>query len=439
MKRLNDVAFAALMIMVSSVAVADDIAPVRPLSLKQAQDTARSNHPRIQVAQLHWQASQEAIVQAKAAYLPHITQETVGAISNSSKNAPARLAAGWGLVPPPVASRAATGVVLKQLVTDFGRTSSLVDSSELKARADEETLQATDAQVLLAVTSAYYQVLQAQEVLSVADETYSLRTLNRKQVKALMDSGLRSSLDLSFAEVNLSEAELLRIKARNDLNSARAILSTAMGNRETEAFEAEEQPMPPSIDRLDTAITEALYRRPDLRTARLQLQAAEKFVEAEEAASRPKIEFVGDINYMPWINLEPGTYPKFNLIGGLIIDVPVFEGFELQARAQKARKEAVAASYSLTDAENAVLRDVRVSWMNSKTAFERLEPARQQLAEAEKAYKLAQSRYEIGLGSIVELTQSQLNLTRAQIGEIEVRIEYQQQRAELEYQAGRLR
>lgn len=411
----------------------------RALSLNEVQDAARSNHPRLQVAQLRAQASQEAIVQAKSAYLPHINQETVAAISNSNKKAPARLAAGFGLAPPPVAGRAATGVVLNQLVTDFGRTSSLVESSELKAMASDENVQATEAQVVLVVTSAYYQLLQAQQVLKVANETLAARELNLEQVNALMESGLKSSLDVSFAEVNVSDAKLLLLKAQNDLESARAILSTAMGNRDTEIVEALEEPMPLPTQNLETAITEALYLRPDLRTVRLELQAAEKFVEAEKAASRPKIELVGDINYMPWVNLESGKYPSFNAIGGLLVNVPVFEGFELQARAQKAQKEYQAASHGLTDAENAILRDVRVSWMTARTAFERMEPAHQQFLETRKGYKLAESRYQIGLGSIVELTQAQLNLTRGAIGEIEARIEYQQQRAELDYQTGKLR
>lgn len=430
---------AASVLMLGGRGPAASAETTRPLSLKEVQETARSNHPRMQVAQLRAQASQEAIVQAQAAYLPHINQETVGAISNSSKNAPARLAAGFGLAPPPVAGRAATGIVLKQLVTDFGRTSSLVESSELKAKASEENIQATDAQVMLVATSAYYQLLQAQEVLKVADEAMAARTLNLKQVQALMESGLKSSLDVSFAEVNVSDAKLLQLKARNDLESSRAILSTAMGNRDTEIVEALEQPMPSPTQTLETAITEALYLRPDLRELRLELQAAEKFVEAEKAAARPKVELVGDINYMPWVNLESGKYPSFNAIGGLLVNVPVFEGFELQARAQKAQKEYQAVSHGLTDAENSTLRDVRVSWMTAKTAFERMEPAHQQYVETQKAYKLAESRYQIGLGSIIELTQAQLNLTRGAIGEIEARIEYQQQRAELDYQTGKLR
>ncbi|MDF9392084.1 MULTISPECIES: TolC family protein [Methylococcus] len=409
------------------------------LSLREAQEAARTNHPRIQVAELQAQASQEAVIQARAAYLPHITQQTVGAISNSSKNAPARLAAGYGLAPPPVASRTATGAYLKQLIYDFGRTSNLVASAELNAKASEENRAANEAQIILLVTAAYFQMVQAQAVLKVAEDTLAKRELNLRQVKALTASGLKSALDVSFAEVNQSDAQLLLLKAQNDLASARAVLSTAMGRRDEEVFDVREEPLPPPIGKLESAITEALYLRPDLRTLRLQLQAAEKFAEAEKAAARPRIELVGDINYMPWVNIEPGKYPKFNVVGGLLIDVPVFEGFALEARENKAKKEYQAASHGVTDAENNILRDVRVAWMAAKTAFERMKPAHQQFLEADKSFQLAQSRYQMGLSSIVELTQAQLNVTRAAIDEIEARIEYQIRCADLDYQKGKLR
>lgn len=421
----------------------EENSPEKPMSLQQVQETARQNHPLIAQAQMKAQASQDAIVQAKSAYLPNVLAETVSTVSTSSKKTPARLTAGWGLAPGPVAAREAGGLTLKQLVTDFGRTAALVEGSELKAKASEADIQATDAQVVLLATNAYYQVFQSQEVLKIAGETLKARQIDLNQVKALMKSGLKSSLDVSFAEVNFSDAQLLQIKAHNDLNSARAILSTAMGYRDTQNVLAAEQPMPPPLENLDRAITEALYLRPDLQSARLQLQAAERFVEAEKAAARPNIQLVGNVNYMPYLNYQtgdrPGAYPQFNAIGGLLIDVPVFTGFELTARRDKAQNEARAASHGLTDAENEILRDVRVAWMASKTARERLPPAHQQFLEAQKAINLAQSRYNLQLASIVELTQAQLNLTRAAIGELEARVDLQMRRSELDYQMGKLR
>ena len=426
------------LLIVCGYAVNADAAP-RLLSLKEAQDAARTNHPTVRAADLQAQASQEAVIQARAAFLPHVNQQSIGVISNNTKLEAARLAVGSGLANSAVASRAATGVVVKQLIYDFGRTSNLVESSEFKAMASEENKAANDAQVVLLVTSAYYQLVQAQAVMKVAEEALAERELNLKQIKALETSGLKSSLDVSFAEVNLSDAKLLSYKAQNDLAAARSVLSTAMGNRDDEAFEAREEPLPPPIEKLDTAINEALYLRPDLRSLRLQLRAAEHFAEAEKAAARPTIELVGNVNYMPWVNMQSGKYPAFNAAGGLQIDVPVFEGFALEARAGKAQKEYQAAGYGINDAENTILRDVRVTWMSAKTAFERMEPAHQQFLEANKSYSLAQSRYQMALASIIELTQAQLNLTRAAIGEIEARTEYQTRFAELDYQVGKLR
>ena len=75
----------------------------------------------------------------------------------------------------------------------------------------------------------------------------------------------------------------------------------------------------------------------------------------------------------------------------------------------------------------------------NRTAFERVGLTGQLLKQAQLALDLARGRYDLGLSSIVELSQAQLNLTAAQIGSASARYDYQAQRAVLTYQVGALR
>ena len=97
------------------------------------------------------------------------------------------------------------------------------------------------------------------------------------------------------------------------------------------------------------------------------------------------------------------------------VNIPVFNGFLYPARAREASLRAQAAQERLRDLRDRISRDVRTSWLNATTAYDRLAVTQQLLDQANLALNLAQSRYNLGLGSIVELSQAQLQLTQAQI------------------------
>ena len=110
--------------------------------------------------------------------------------------------------------------MVRQLITDSGRTSSLISSSRLQAQATAQNAQATRYDVILAVNRSYFDVLHAQAVVKVAEETVSARQLLSDQVTELARNNLKSQLDVSFAEVNVSEAKLLLLRAQDGVQQA---------------------------------------------------------------------------------------------------------------------------------------------------------------------------------------------------------------------------
>jgi outer membrane protein len=74
--------------------------------------------------------------------------------------------------------------------------------------------------------------------------------------------------------------------------------------------------------------------------------------------------------------------------------------------------------------------------LNAATAYQRLGLTLELLQQAQLAMELSQSRYDLGLAAIVELSQAQLNLTSAQIANTTARYDYQEQRALVDYQIG---
>ena len=148
-----------------------------------------------------------------------------------------RIAAG-ALNNPIIYDRFADGVTVEQLVTDFGRTHELVKSANLHAKAQEENVTTSRADVLLQVDAAYFNALKAQAVLRVAQETVKDRQLVSDQVTEMEKNKLKSGLDVSFANVDLAQAQLLLVQAQNDLQASYAELVRRAGIRRPENLPA---------------------------------------------------------------------------------------------------------------------------------------------------------------------------------------------------------
>jgi outer membrane protein len=419
-------------ILVLAVWGASLCAQTMQLTLADAQRLAIQNNPQFGAAKLNAAAAYQIPIEYRANLAPSVTGLATGVGADSAS----RLAAG-GLNNPVVYSRLAAGVVVSQLITDFGRTRSLVDSANLHAQAQDQRTEATRADILLAVSRAYFGLQRAEQVLKVAQKTVDARQLVSDQVTALEGSQLKSMLDVSFANVNLADARLLLAQAQNDLKSGAAELATAMGLPGQTAFMLSEEQTPVSLpDSPDPLIQAALQDRPELKDLRLELSSAERFAKAEHALNYPTIAAAGAVGVVPaGEQAVPGRYGA----AGVNVTIPIFTGGLFKARQSEAELKAQEAQQNIRDLENRVTRDVRVAYLNARTAFERVGLTDQLLKQARLAFDLAQGRYNLGLSSIVELSQAQLNVTSAEIAAASAIYDYQAQRVVVEYQVGALR
>ena len=326
---------------------------------------------------------------------------------------------------------------VEQLVTDFGRTHELSKSSGLHAQAQEQNVVTSRAEVLLHVDEAYFDALKAQAVLQVAQQTVQERQVVADQISALASNQLKSDLDVSFAQVDLSQGQLLLIQAQNNLQASFADLSAALGYPDQRTFTLIEEPLPgaPPSD-LQQMINDALQNRPELVAERLNVESAGSYATAERDLSLPTISTAGAAGLTPF--RQAGLDSRY-AAAGFNVNIPIFNGHLFGARLAEAKYRAQAEGQNLRDLQNRIARDVRTAWLSANSAFQRLSVTAQLLAQTTQALDLAQARYQLGLSSIVELTQAQLNLTQAQIEQASAKYDYQAQLQVLKYQIGNLR
>jgi len=405
------------------------------LTLKQAEALAVKDNPQISVARLIALASQQVTREVRSNLWPTATGDLTGVDAQSGS----RITAG-ALNNPIIYERAAVGVMVAQLITDFGRTTNLVSSANYAAKAESENALATKEQVLLAVDKAFYNALQSQAVLTVAQRTVSERQTVADQVEALFKSKLKSELDFSFASVNLAQAKLLLLDAQNNEGAALATLSMVLGFPALQNFQLVEetsQLAAPPVN-VDDLISQAFSDRPEILSLQFQYQSARNFQTAERDLLFPSIRAIGAVGDTPVGNVAVAPNPgAFNNTYGAIganVEIPLFNGFLYTAKAREANLRSQATQERLVDMRNLISRDVRTSWLNANTAYQRLAVTQQLLQQANLALDLAQARYKLGLGSIVELSQAQLQQTQAQISYAQAGYDYRLTLAVLTYE-----
>ena len=402
------------------------------LILADAVKMAIKNNPGVSVARLLALAQHQVVRETRAAELPTVT----GNITAEDAADGSRVSAG-SLTASRLIEHAGAGAGFTQLITDFGRTSNLVASSKLQEKAQNAHALATTEDIVLAADQAFFNALQAQALLKVARQNVSTRQTTETQIGAMTKNKLKSTLDLSFADVNLSQAKLLLLDAQNNIDSTMAALDAVLGLDRQVDWELVDGDVPlvaPPAD-ADQLLQVALKQRPDLEALSFDQQAAVKFSRAQHDQMLPTISAAGTAGGVP---VRPGEYYTQSWWGavGVNVSIPIFNGFLYSAQAKEASIRAQAASEQSRDLRDQIARDVRTAWLASNTAYQRVSVTAELLKEANLALRLAQTRYQLGLSSIVELSQAQLQQTDAAIGNTDAQYQYRLALATLNYQIG---
>jgi len=403
---------------VATPAPAPAASAARALTLAQAEALALKNNPQITIGKLRALVARQFVRESRSALLPNAYLSVTGVDSNPGS----RLAAGF-LNNPILYPRAAAGATVGQLITDFGRSTSLLSSSEYQAKAEDQNSAATTAQIILAADQAFYNVLDTKALVVVAQQTVDSRQLFVDKIKALTDAKLKSDLDLSFARVDLERGKLLLLEARNNYQTSLAVLSAILGysdEQDFQLFEEQAAIAAPSPD-VSPLIQQALSQRPEVLALQDEVAAAQKFSSAEHDLLRPTVTALGVVGEAP---VRDNHIPNWYGAVGVNINIPVFSGFLFNARAKAADLQTDVNRQKLLDLRNNIARDVRTSWQDTNRAYERLSVTQQLRDEASLALDLAQSRYNLGLGSIVEFSQAELQKTEADIADTDAKYQY---------------
>jgi outer membrane protein len=404
--------------------------PGYKLTIQEAESIGLRNNPQITVGRLQALQAHQYVREVRSALLPTVNLNATGVEADPG----GRLTAGY-LTNGRIYPRVAGGVAVSQLVTDFGHTTNLVASSRYQAKEADENAIATKQDIILAVDQSFYNCLETQALQQVAEETVKARQLFEDQIQELTNAKLKSEVDLAFAKVDLARAQLLLLDAQDNYQASLSTLSAILGFSDRQEFAPQEPSVPvtPPAQDAGPLIQQALDLRPEVRSLRNAVTAAQKFARSEHDLWWPTVTGMGVVGGAP---VRDSYVSSWYGGAGVNVSIPVFNGFLFNARIKSADLATHAQQKRLQDLQDNVARDVRNGWLQTQDAYKRLSVTELLRQQAQLALELAQARYKLGLGSIVEFTQAEMQKTDADIQDTDAHYRYIVSQIVLAYQMG---
>lgn len=406
------------------------------LGLRQALQLAYRSHPMLLEGDAQVRAANARTEQTKSLYLPQV-YANLDAGAGAGRVNPRFVAPAGGLLQPNL-SQYTGGAIASQRVYDFGFTQNLVESNELAANAQMQDINARRAWVSMNVQRAYLNSLKRRRLVQIAEETVRERGVIKSQIEALYRQQLKSKLDLDLVQVELTNAESLLVKARNDLKASFADLNRSMGIAGKDDYVLEDVPIRvQSAGTLESLITESL-NHPEVKRAKEQIRSAEAKLRATKRQYLPTVSAVASVGDYETFDASRGqpTGGWWSATG--MISMPLFTGFLIENQVREAAAQQDAAQANSTTIEQALTQQVTNAYLDTITQAQQIKLAEEQVKTAQEALNLAKQRYKLGLGSVVEVTQSEVALTSAQTRLAEAQYDYKTAEVMLAYATGAL-
>ncbi len=374
------------------------------LTLDQCVEIGLRESPSIMAAEAAVNAAGARVGQAQSAYYPQISLS--GAYSKYSSyqdptNSSQDLYQGTAQ--------------LNQTLFDFGKTPSEVRIQRLGRNASQEDRRNTASQVAYGVKQAYYQLLQAAKNRDVAADTLKLTQDQLDQATGFFEAGVKSKYDVTTAEVNVSNAKLVLIRAKNAVRIARVTLNNAMGTPDAPEYTITDTLAFRKRDiTLDEAVRRAYEKRPDLLAVRARRTASEESVSLARTGYYPVLS--GNASY----TRADGVYPpeQSGWSAGVILTFPLFNGFLTNNQVKEAKENLFAAKANEETLRQSILLDVQQSYLALRAAEDSVGVAELTVRQAQENYDIANGRYNAGVGSPLDVSNALVGLSNAKVNYI---------------------
>lgn len=400
------------------------------LRLEEAIQIALENHPRIRASKEKVGAQQAVVGQEFAAYYPTVSFQNFYRTSTAS---------GSTTVSQQGFDFFSSAASVDMTLYNFGKREASVESARDTLESTRQALRTTVDEIIIGVKQAYYGYLRAKAFVRVAEQTLRDRELLVRQAQGFYEVGTRPRIDVARAESNLFNARTGLIAAQNAEKVAWVTLKNAMGvmdypERTLELVDTGVAPFPMS---LAEAKEQAFSLRPELKDLEAQRKAQDQNIANARRGHLPDIVFNADYGRR---NTSRGgnTFPlQVNWVVQVSLNIPIFDGFRTTYKVQEALRNYHNVQAQEEDSRQRIELEVESSYLNLIEAGERIKSNEAAVRAAKENLDLANGRYQVGVGSIIEITEAQTLHTDAEIIQIQSVYDYKIAEAQLIKAIGR--
>lgn len=397
----------------------------KTLTLEECVAIGLQSNPAGEISEQNRLAAQEKVAEAKGGYYPTFKASTAYTYTTPADER-------MGVSPDSFDARLA----VRQPLYDGGATVNLVAGARQNMAAQDYEVARTRQEIVLAVKSAFYEVMKRRDLLAVAKSSVGSAEKHLEQARALHAEGISPRADVIKVEVQVSSAGLEVIRAENAVLQARANLAAAIGLPAATDLAVTPPtgtltPLP-LLPPLAESLALAQAGRPELRGIMARIEAARTNVRQSESGFYPSLSLDAAIGQ------QESSYPpedkKWSV--GLTLGIPVFE--RLTTRSKK--NQAVATLNALKAGELQTLRgvelEVQQAWLALKEALERLALTGKAREQAEEDLRVSEGRYQEGVGNILEVIDAQNALAQAKTNDVVANYDIANARARLDRATG---
>ena len=324
-------------------------------------------------------------------------------------------------------------VTLQQMLYDFGVTQNQATIKRLDYEAYKTTLGATINDVIYQTKDAYYNLLYAFENKRVAEDTVNKFEMFYNQAKAFYEIGMNPKVDVTIAEVNLSNAKLQLIQADNAVNLAVARLNNVMGVPFIDKYNVQERLKYQHVDvTFNQSIEIARDARPELKLAELKVESANQTLKLVKKSYFPTLSIEGQyqVGGKSWTSnygYNLGGYLNFPTVNGMLIKNEIQEARYLYD------KEIANAK----NTQNQIYLEIQNAYLMLEEKKNQMPVAMLGVKQAKENYELSYGRYRVGEANPTELKDAQINYQQAQLSYYNALYQYNSAKAALEKAIGK--
>ncbi len=304
----------------------------------------------------------------------------------------------------------------------------------------DQSYKATEQDVRRQVKKSFYLVLLAKKLVEANQQGLEVVKANYENVQAQFRNGVAAEFDLLRAEVQQANTEPLVISAENNyqlaMNALKNLLSIPLERPILVQGDLNYEQIPETV--LQQARESALASNPQIKQIRLQESLLKKNIIIEKAASFPTLSMVGGYSWLSQDNTYKFSQYKWanTLNLGLSLSYPLFDGFRTKKRVQQATIDLNKVHYTRIKYEEAINMQIQATELKMIEARKRISGQEKNIEQAQKAVRIAQTRFKSGVGTQLELLDAQVAMTRSQTNLAQALYDYLVAKAEWQFTAG---